>query len=276
MIKEYSIHDILINEEGDKPYYFGTFEGTEDPDIEWPHRHDYYSIIYFTAGEGLNVIDFKEHPIVPNRVFIMVPGQIHNWSFSEHTQGFILLFDKFFAQVGKYTLPYMDVPENFRDLIKEVFNFNIHEYLQKDDTAEQSAKAGISYLNSIFSRLAKLKNYKDHVIPEPFLVFRQLVSGNLDKALTVQDYADMLHITVDKLNSICKDTMGKSAKKLILEQQITEAKRLLYYTHLSVKEIAFALGFEDSSYFTRLFKNKTNSIPIEFRQKVPESIKKVL
>ena len=63
MLDQYTIYDILISEKEKKPYYFGTFEDTEDPDIEWPHRHDYFSITYFTEGYGTNVIDFKEYEI---------------------------------------------------------------------------------------------------------------------------------------------------------------------------------------------------------------------
>ena len=97
------------------------------------------------------------------------------------------------------------------------------------------------------------------------LEFSKLVGTTISQNLTVKDYADQLHLTVEKLNELCKENYGQNPKNIILEKKITEAKRLLYFTDLSIKEIAFQLGFEDSSYFSRIFKLKTNLSPSDFK-----------
>ncbi|WP_171659634.1 AraC family ligand binding domain-containing protein [Flagellimonas amphidinii] len=78
LLKEYSISDIILSNSEDRYYYVGTFAGTENPSVEWPHRHDFYSIIWFTESLGINVIDFEEYEIKPNRLFFIRPKQVHN------------------------------------------------------------------------------------------------------------------------------------------------------------------------------------------------------
>ena len=107
----YSISDIILSNNGKQPYYAGTFEDTEDPPVEWPHRHDFYSLVWFSEGSGINVIDFEEYAIIPHRLFIMHPHQIHNWSYSQGTQGYILVFDPYLfkGQAEQHATPYIDL-----------------------------------------------------------------------------------------------------------------------------------------------------------------------
>jgi AraC-like DNA-binding protein len=80
-------------------------------------------------------------------------------------------------------------------------------------------------------------------------------------------YADTLHISTAVLNIICQDMSGVSAKQLLLDLKLTEAKRLLLYSKLNINEISFRLGFEDSSYFARIFKKKALLSPSLFQKK---------
>jgi len=276
MINQYTIYDILVSEKEKKPYYFGTFEDIKDPEIEWPHLHDYSSFIYFTHGKGANIIDDKEYEIKSDRFFIIIPGQIHNWSYSEHTKGYILLLDKFFYHIENNQTPFVDVPEKYQILIKSIFQNQINEYKKRDEIAEFSVPNVIHYLNNIIARIVKETHFHMISSSSKLTKFLKLINENLSENLSVEAFADKLNISVDKLNNLCKTSMQVTAKQLIIDQKITAAKRMLYYSTLSVKEIAYKQGFEDSSYFSRLFRNKTGCTPNEFREKVPEIHKKVL
>jgi AraC-like DNA-binding protein len=63
--------------------------------------------------------------------------------------------------------------------------------------------------------------------------------------------------------------MGKTVTDMIQERIVMEAKRLLFHSDLSVKEIGYSLGFEDAAYFNRAFKKKAGTTPLEFRQQKP-------
>lgn len=79
-------------------------------------------------------------------------------------------------------------------------------------------------------------------------------------------YADLLAVTADYLNKCVKAATGKSAHDLLGDMILMEAKALLRQTSLSVSEIAFEIGKEDLSDFTRFFKNKTGLKPSDYRQ----------
>ncbi|MDO5616009.1 MAG: helix-turn-helix transcriptional regulator [Cruoricaptor ignavus] len=91
-------------------------------------------------------------------------------------------------------------------------------------------------------------------------------NSELNQLPTVQYLANELNITSAYLSDLLKNLTGQTAQQHIHEKLIEKAKELLSTTHLSVSEIAYQLGFEFPQSFNKLFKNKTNFSPLEFRQ----------
>lgn len=259
-MKTYSINDIIPQSDNVADYYVGVFEDTEDPDIEWGHRHSYYSIVWFTHGNGINVIDFDEFEIKQNRVFTTKPREVHNWSHSIDSKGFIVMLEEHFAQQLNidFQSPFIDLQENDVNFFKEIF----HRIIKKNTTTQQETIA-ISYLCSLID--AKTPSQGN---PNPlFTEFKQLITGNYKANYGVGQCAAILGISIDELNQVSKDATGLSPKQIQLELKMTEAKRLLLYTSLQASEIAYKIGFEDTSYFSRIFRNKTSLSPTLFREK---------
>ena len=103
-----------------------------------------------------------------------------------------------------------------------------------------------------------------------FLKFLSLLEEQYFKNHTLSSYAFQLGIVTRKLSDIIWEFSGKSAKQLIVERTILEAKRMLTYTDYTLKEIAYNLGFEDPAYFSRVFKNQTSLTPIQYKTKKEE------
>lgn len=264
MLKEYSIQDILDSSSQYIPYHAGTFEGTEDPDIEWPHRHSYFSLVWFTEGSGFYVIDFEEYEIKPDRIFLVGPKQIHNWDYSRDSKGYILMIGHPLGSELNldYSFPFLDIKDQDKDLLNMVFPYLIESLLKEHDI-----ETDIRYIYQIIERSAK-QNEVRHYNPNSYIDhLKTLILEQYNKIQTIERYADNLHISADELNQLCLQTTGISTKQLILDIKITEAKRLLLYSNKNVNEIAFRLGFEDSSYFSRLFKKKTSLSPSDFLKK---------
>lgn len=80
-------------------------------------------------------------------------------------------------------------------------------------------------------------------------------------------YADILNISSSYLNECVKTATGNSVSCYIQQRVILEAKRLLYHSDKSIKEIALELGYDDYSYFTRLFSKIVQMTPLAFRNK---------
>jgi AraC-like DNA-binding protein len=79
------------------------------------------------------------------------------------------------------------------------------------------------------------------------------------------DYADLLHISAKALARITKTHFNKTLTDLISERIIIEAKRELYLTSKTIKEIAWELGYEDEYYFSRFFKINADISPQVYR-----------
>lgn len=267
MLKEYSISDIIISNPKEKYFYVGTFEATENPRVEWPHRHDFYSLVWFTKSSGINVIDFEEYEIKHNRLFLMRPQQVHNWSYSKNSHGYIAVFDKHLLNqiTGFVDNPFFDLSNKNIKLLKPLFENLIEESNKNDQLSERTIVQGFSYLLLQLERLSNEFPKNKETISKSALEFSKIITDTISENISVNEYASKLNLTVAKLNEICKENYGQSPKTIILIKKITEAKRLLYFTDLSVKEIAYRLGFEDSSYFSRIFKQKTNLSPTKFK-----------
>lgn len=82
---------------------------------------------------------------------------------------------------------------------------------------------------------------------------------------SVADYAEALAVTPTHLNRITRAATGDTASHLILNRLIREARRNLVYTNLPVSTIAYALGFEDPAYFSRVYAAATGVSPRAFR-----------
>jgi AraC-like DNA-binding protein len=264
MLKEYSISDILDLPSQHIPYYAGTFEGTEDTEIEWPHRHSFFSFIWFMEGTGFYVIDFDEHEIKPDRVFFVGPKQIHNWDYSENCKGYVIAVDSTLGEELNlnYTFPYIDISGKPKDLLSLIFPDIIADFDKQRDV-----NIDIRYIYQLCGRFAE-RNDMQCYASNPYIAnFKKLISENQAQPHVIDWYADKLHLPTEELNSLCKEYTGATAKQYLLDIQLTEAKRLLLYSGYNVNEIAFRLGFEDSSYFSRIFKKKTSYTPSDFLKK---------
>ena len=119
------------------------------------------------------------------------------------------------------------------------------------------------------TRLAK-KQYlgTEEVVEDKFNLIRKfhlLVEIHFRKERQVNFYAGLLNKSPKTISNYFAMYSKKSPLQVIHERIITEAKRLVYYTDKSIKEIAEDLGFEDVAHFSKFFKNGTSKSPSELR-----------
>jgi AraC-like DNA-binding protein len=127
-------------------------------------------------------------------------------------------------------------------------------------------------LNAFIICAARLMNCKTKIVQmdssqnKIVRQFKTLTDENYLYRTQVAQYADMLYVTPGHLNDLIKSVTGKTAKQIIDEKRIIEAKRLLFWGEHSVKEIAGHLNFEDDGYFNRFFKKRTGQTPALFQK----------
>jgi AraC family transcriptional activator of pobA len=122
------------------------------------------------------------------------------------------------------------------------------------------------------SRLYQLQFDRGNTSSDKSLLrrFKELVDKKYDTLHQVSDFSGLLNVTPGHLNDTVRLQTGKTATTLIHQRIALEAKRSLFHTDLSVKEIGYTLGFEDAAYFSRFFKRLTGETPAAFRHTIRE------
>lgn len=96
----------------------------------------------------------------------------------------------------------------------------------------------------------------------------QSIKASWDYKKSIEEYAKELGITAGHLNKICQSVAAKSSKDVIIKYFIEEAKILLSDIDLTISDVCYQLGFEDKSYFSRVFKRKTGLTPTQFKKSI--------
>ena len=98
--------------------------------------------------------------------------------------------------------------------------------------------------------------------------FKQLVGSMYASQVSIQEYAEKLGVSVSRLNEVIKDGTGLTPGRIVRNEQVMAAKRMLAHSDMNVAEICFRLNFEDPSYFGRFFKREVGSSPLAFRNSI--------
>ena len=247
--------------------------------LKTPHRHYFYTFILVTKGSGSHDLDFTTHALKPRRLFLIAPGQVHAWNDLKRVQGFVLLFTDSFVALSKgrklltsWRLfqpgqsAYVDLSASETDRWVEQFQSMESEMKTPDDFTRDAIFYAIGNLLVRASRQYESANALSPSGNDILFKYQELIEKNFASLKVPKEYAALLNITPNYLNSYCKKRSGKSAGALIRQRIILEAKRLLAHTQLSVAEISYQLNFDDNSYFGRYFKKYTGVTPEGFRR----------
>ena len=249
------------------PEFFQQLKGMETDTM---HLHGFYEIIWFQKGSGTHYVDFNQYAIAQGTIFFIFPGQIHSFDTQHDQEGYVLkvcaeLFDDF---VGLSCVTVQDKDSAALEMLVAA----MQEELKKEDSLGH--REALHALVKLFLIMVR-RSYAEinPSAPNPhkvsykaFLNFRKLIEENYCRLHTVKDYASLLNVSSKTLTLYVNECSKYSPLELINNRIILEAKRLLRYSVLSVKEIAFRLGFEDPSYFAKFFKLLVKQSPADYRQ----------
>lgn len=250
-----------------------------------PHRKDYYFFVFVRQGNSRHWIDMKPYTLKPDTFYFTVPQQVHLKEEAQPLTGTSLSFSKEFLAMEENgllkQLPIIQNPHNGHELrlnsqdiafIEDIINKIDTEYHAKNNWQQSMLMAYTRVLLIYVSRLYTEQFNNTEAIPDRVLLQKYLsrIEESYKELHEVTAYADILNISAGHLSELVKEQSGKPAIAHIHERLILEAKRLLFHTDHSIKEIAFQLGFEDASYFNRFFKRLARHTPLEYRNATRE------
>ena len=250
-----------------------TFEKAEQS-----HRDDYHIFFLQEKGNISFEIDFQQYNIQSSCVIYIHPNQVHRiGAFENVTASFWAINNE---NLNPEYLKLLEEITPAKPLIlnKETFNI-ISESVslclklseRKDEKLHQSLlKNSCNILVALITSqyLAEVKS-TDTVSRFDIVskTFKTLLESNFINSKKPSEYAQKLNISTTYLNECVKNTTGQSVSYHIQQRIILEAKRLLYHSDKSVKEIATELGYDEYNYFSRLFTKVTGMSASTFRNK---------
>jgi AraC family transcriptional regulator, transcriptional activator of pobA len=278
----------LINSQnGNLAFKVMDFEGSGY--FDHIQRNNFYSLIFVWKGTGIVKVDFSDYELNTPAVFAFSPYQPFMFSVDEEFIGSVVQFHPDFFCIHKhqnevacngvlfnniYQAPYITLEhsqqQKLSDAIKEM-----KEEVQNTSLAQYELL--LSHLKIMLINLSRIK-VEQHPKPNenvirknpPFILqnLKEAIEQNYRTKHSAGDYAELLHISPKALTKITKTHFNKTLTGLISERIIIEAKRELYLTSKTIKEIAYELGYDDEYYFSRFFKTNTDISPQFFRETV--------
>ena len=252
---------------------------SDDKQVEVPfsHRHFFYAVYWIHQGSGIHVIDFEEYEIKPNRIFFVKPEQIHflhndtmmEYSALQFTEEFMSCSDTGYQTEEREIAVCHDLTLEEQERMEILFKQISAEAVSGLEHSTALIQSEINTLLLDLERIG-LDKRRYTALPDLLLKYRMLVEKQYTATRLVQKYAGQLGVSANYLNVLVRKYLGKSALNLINERVILEIKRRLLRTEKGVSEIAYDLGFDELSYFSRFFKRHTGMTPIAFREKMNE------
>lgn len=246
-------------------------------------RQSGFEILWITEGEGELEMDILHYPLTSNSFLLMSPGHVRRVLTSSMMDGYyISLSPDFLCRIkgwaetplfdpagGDRRAPYWmnldkEIAREMEALIKIVMN----EFERRDAVRRDLLYAYVGVLLLYVSMLFEFEPSVDSLGREREIVgrFMDLVKTQFAHKKMVSDYAAELYISPNYLNQVVKRITGFTASYHIHQRVILEAKRRAVSPGFKLKEIAYALGFEDSGHFSKFFKRKCGMTYTRFRR----------
>lgn len=256
-----------------------SFDGSPDSEnVERSHRDGGYTFIIQEEGNTHIEIDFQTYSIEAPAIVFIKPDQVHR----------LIAFEQ--ASISTWIITEESLRPQYLNSLQDLSP--VKPLTVEEDTLRIISEAAAlclklsekkaeklyqAILNESCNTLVALvlSQYLNRAKPTEHFTRFEVISRSFKMALEKDfkrvknpaAYAGLLNISTAYLNECVKATTGKSVSTHIQQRIMLEAKRLLYHSSRSVKEIAGELGYDDHSYFIRLFVKVAGSTPVVFRDK---------
>lgn len=255
--------------------------GDQDLLFKAAHRDDHYIFVFQLQGRSRIMVDFNEIELTGCAILCILPGQVHQGISASDVDAWFIAVET--AMV--------------KDSLQYIFEERIPQHgsvaLSKDKSVLLEQSIELLMILSAYSgkdslRVQVIRSLTDTcigMIACAFHMIEESVQGSLLRPVTItkqfkkqlsqsyktertpSGYARMLNISASYLNEVIKLVTGFSASYWIQQQIVIEAKRMLFYTDFSVKQVSAILGFDDAHYFSRFFTKGAGMSPTQFKQK---------
>ncbi len=230
-----------------------------------------HQLFLLTSGDINLTLDGEPQTVIPPIAINIPRGTVHGFTFSAGTEGYVV------------TLPAADFPDLFNAPAEtaaglgQVFSVTADPALVRRFAALAQTHAGNGTFRRTLLRAEgaalaaqlldkELQIHGRRMIADPRVQrFAAMVRETMRRRLGLQDLASALALSPRQLGRLCKAETGMTAQGYIEAQKMREACRLLVYTRMSAQAIGWQLGYDDPSYFSRVFQRNLHQSPSAYR-----------
>ncbi|PSK89506.1 helix-turn-helix domain-containing protein [Taibaiella chishuiensis] len=282
-----SVYTLVNQQNGDLA--FKLFEFDNNSYFDHIQRNNYFSLVLVTSGEGTAKVDLCDYRFKEDTLFAFYPYQPFMLQSKKQLMGIALQFHHDFFCIYRhhqeiaangilfnnvYEQPFICLDEDSKSkilyLIRGIASELREEGFRKDEALVAYLKILLVTATRLKLEQQTLQDAESGAGKQQFLIqnLKNAIEDNFRTRHSASEYASMLHLTPASLARITKKHFNKTLSDLITERIIIEAKRELYLTDKTVKEIAYELGYDDEFYFSRVFKSKTDTSPQFYRNTI--------
>ncbi|NIZ02008.1 helix-turn-helix domain-containing protein [Thalassospira lucentensis] len=248
-----------------------------------PHRHtNLFQLLYITHGDANITFDDQHFTMQSGQLITVPPGTVHGFKFSDDIDGWVISLTDY--HLGQILAPAPKLRARLDQAIcvdvkatsdqPSPMDFLITQLVAEYDSHQTGRLFALRHILGLLllaigrhipsndpARLSRQEQKTDK-----FRKFQSLVETFYKQHKPLEFYAREIGVTTTQLNRIAKDIYGITAREVLQNRLMLEAKRTLIYTDIAVQQIAGELGFRDAGYFSRFFAKKQNTSPAQFRK----------
>lgn len=246
-----------------------------------PQRPQFTLRVLYTGGKSLHSVDFVDYPVAAGSLVTVQPGQIHQFHFNAGLSGQVVIVDEAFL-LPRHLAYSLDLAAPL--LIPPCVTLDGHSAVDFVVTAEAISRDTNRYsghhlapvllrqrLYTLLALISMAHTGPVKTVPRDahqgrvVRSFLKLVEKHYMKHWAIEAYATRLAISPKTLTRTCHTWLGCTAKTVIDERLILEAKRLLWHSQDAVAAVADRLGFDETTNFVRFFRRFAGATPGDFR-----------
>ena len=236
-----------------------------------PERPSFCMMLLARSGRGVHTVDFEELPVIPGRLIQTRPGQVQLWDARGNFDASVVLS----RPEAAATATWFPGHDAYRDLSPDAMMTAeaLVAALRReqvrfvpDGASERLMNALFAAMSALFDR-APTTSSRSH-LPAAYVAFRVAVENDIGGSHNVRDYVRHLGYSERTVDRACRKVTGQSAKAVLSERLVLEAKRLLAHTDKTAATIAAELGFTEPTNFHKFFARWARERPSQFRAQV--------
>jgi AraC-like DNA-binding protein len=233
-----------------------------------PERPSFHLLVLIRSHQGSHTVDFTEIPARPRRLIHVRPGQVQVFNTRVDFDATLVLSQPALTSAHPWFpghSPYCDLDDEAMTTAEDIV-----AALRRQQARFEGDQPTSQVMTSLFAVLLALNDQAqtdtdNSPLPEVYVAFRNAIEADLTHRHSVIDYARQIGYSSRTITRACQQAAGQTAKRVLTDRLVLEAKRLLVHTDAPAATISAQLGFSEPTNFTKFFTHNTAQTPSAFR-----------